>query len=98
MTDHTALSHCLVLVTKWAALRGVAFEAGFISAQESEATAFQHLLNICRRTFNSHPDMRVVTVGAAHFAFEHRMVVRQLELGSHFQVTLETSFRRFTRI
>jgi hypothetical protein len=79
-------------------LLGVALEAGFVSAQESEATAFQHLLNICRRTFDSNAHMWIVTIGAAHFAFQHRMVVRQLELRSHFQVTLETSFGRLTRI
>jgi hypothetical protein len=39
-----------------------------------------------------------VTIGAAHFAFQHRMVVRQLECRANFQVTLETSFRRLTRI
>jgi len=42
--------------------------------------------------------MRVVTIGAAHFAFQDRMVMRQLELCPHFQVTLETSLRRLTRI
>jgi hypothetical protein len=56
------------------------------------------LLNIRRCTFNSDAYMRVVTIGAAHFAFEHRMVVRQLECRANFQVTLETSFRRLTRI
>jgi hypothetical protein len=76
MAYHTALPDCLVLVDKRAALLGVALEAGFVSAQESEATAFQHLLNVCLCTFNGHPGVRVVTIGAAHFAFQHRMVVR----------------------
>jgi hypothetical protein len=98
MAYHTALTHCLVLVNKWAALRGVALEASFVSAQESEATTFERLLNICRRAFNRNPDMRVVTIGAAHFAFQYRMTVRQLELCPHFQVTLETSLRRLTWI
>ena len=39
-----------------------------------------------------------MAIGAAHFAFEHRMVVRQLERRANFQVTLETSFRRLPRI
>src|SRR5512142_3249086 len=42
--------------------------------------------------------MRVVTIGAAHFAFQHRMMVRQFELRAHFEVTLERSFRRLPRI
>jgi hypothetical protein len=42
--------------------------------------------------------MRIMTIGAADFAFQNRMVVRQLELRAHFQVTLETSFRGLARI
>ena len=76
MADDTTLTQCLVFVDKRAALLGVALEAGFVSAQESKATAFQHLLNVCLCTFNCHPDVRVVAIGAAHFAFQHRMVVR----------------------
>ena len=93
MADHTALAQRLVLVNKWAALRSMALETSFVSAQESKATALERLLNICLCTFNSNLDVRVVAIGAAHFAFQHRMVVRQLKLGPHFQMTLETSFR-----
>ena len=32
MADHTTLTHCLMLVNKRAALRGVALEASFVSA------------------------------------------------------------------
>ena len=49
MADRTALAHCLVLVNKRAALRGVTLEAGFVSAQESKAAGFERLLNIGRR-------------------------------------------------
>jgi hypothetical protein len=98
MADHTALAHCLVLVNKWPALLGVALEAGFVSAQESEAAAFERLLNIGPATFDRDSLVRVVTIGATHFAFRHRMMVRQLELCAHFEVTLETSFRRLPRI
>ena len=93
MADHTTLPHRLVLVNKGAALGGMALKASLVSAQESKAAAFERLLNICLRTFDSDPDVRVVAIGAAHFAFQHRMVVRQLKLRPHFQVTLETSFR-----
>ena len=95
MTDHTTLPHRLVLVNKGAALGGMALKASFVSAQESEAAALERLLNIlvCAPLI-AMLDMRVVTIGAADFAFQHRMVVRQLKLRPHFQVTLETSFRR----
>ena len=98
MTDHTPLTHCLVLVNERAALRGVALETSLVSAQESKATGFECLLNIGLCTFDSHPGVRVMTIGTADFAFQNRVVVRQLELRPHFQVTLETSVRRLPRI
>ena len=93
MADHTTLPHRFVLVNKGASLGGMALKASLVSAQESKAAALERLLNICLCTFNSNLDVRVVAIGAAHFAFQHRMVVRQLKLRPHFQVTLETSFR-----
>jgi hypothetical protein len=98
MTDHATFPHCLVLVNKGAPLRGMALEAGFVSAQESKAPAFEHLLNIGPATLDCDTDVRIMAIRAAHFAFQHRMVVRQLELCPHFQVTLETRFRRLPRI
>ena len=98
MTDHTPLTHCLVLVNEWAALRGVALKASLVSAQENKATGFKPLLNVCLRTFDSNSGVRVMTIGTADFAFQNRVVVRQLELRPHFQVTLETSLRRLPRI
>ena len=98
MADHTTLPHCLVLVNKWAALRSVALEASFVSAQESKAAAFERLLNIGAAAFDCDPLVRIMTIRAAHFAFQHRMMMRQLELRPHFQVTLETSLRGLPRI
>jgi hypothetical protein len=98
MTDHTALTHCLVLVNKWAALGGVALEASFVSAQERKAPGFEHLLNIGPATLDCDPDVRVMAIRAAHLPLEHRVMMRQLELCTHFEVTLETSFRRLPRI
>jgi len=98
MADGTALTHCLVLVNKRTPLRGVALEAGFVSAQESKPAGSERLLNIGATTFDGDPLMWIVTIAAAHFAFQHRMMMRQLELCAHFQVTLETSFRRLPRI
>jgi len=42
--------------------------------------------------------VRVVTIGAAHFAFQHGMVMRHFKSGPHFEVTLETRVRRPARI
>jgi hypothetical protein len=98
MADHTTLTQCLMLVNKRAALLGVALKASFVSAQESKPAGFEVLLNVCRCAFHRDSLVRVVAIGAAHFAFQHRMVVRQLELRPHFQVTLETGLRIFPRI
>ena len=98
MADHTTLTQRFVLVNPGAPLQGVALEASFVSAQESKATTFERLLNIRATAFDRHSLVRIVTIGAAHFAFRHRMMVRQLELRTHFQVTLETGLRIFPRI
>jgi len=98
MADHAALAQCLMLVNKRAALRGVALKAGFVSTQESKTAASERLLHIGPVTLDGDTDVRVVAIGAAHFAFQHRMMVRQLELCPHFQVTLETGLRIFPRI
>src|ERR1041385_17934 len=83
MADHAALAHCLMLVNKRTALRGVALEASFVSAQESKTAGFERLLNIRAATFHRNSLMGVVTIGTAHFAFQHRMMVRQLKLCAH---------------
>jgi hypothetical protein len=98
MAGGATLTHCLVLVHKRAALRSVALKASLVLTEESQAATREHLLNICWRAFDRDPDVRVVTIRAADFAFEHRMVMWQLELCAHFQVTLEASFRRLTRV
>ena len=98
MADHTPLTQCLVLVNKGSALLRVTLEASFVSAQESKASGFERLLNIGAATLDCHSLVWVVTIGTAHFPFQHRMMVRQFELRAHFQVTLETRLRRLSRI
>ena len=95
MANRATLPECLVLIHKWAALLRVTLEARFVSAQESKAAGFEFLLNICRRAFDRHAFMHFVTIGAAHFAFRHGVMVRQLERRANFQVTLETGLGRF---
>ena len=98
MASGATLTHCFVLIDKWPALLRVTLEAGFVSAQESKAAASELLLNICRGALDCDPFVRFVAITAAHLAFEHRMMMRQLECRANLQVTLETSVRRLSRI
>jgi hypothetical protein len=98
MTNNAALPHSFVLVDKRAALLRVTLEAGFVSAHESKATGFELLLNVRRSAFDRDALVQLVTIGAAHFAFQHRMMVRQGKCRANFQVTLETCFRRLAWI
>jgi hypothetical protein len=76
MADDATLTHCLVLINKWAALLCVTLEAGFVSAQESKAAGLKRLLNICRSAFGRDPFVWLVTIRTAHFAFKDRMMMR----------------------
>ena len=98
MADHTALTHRLVLIHKWAALLCVTLEAGFVSAQKSKAAGLERLLNICRSSLGRDPFVRFMAIAAAHLAFKHRMMMRQLKRCANVQVTLETGVRRLSRI
>ena len=82
-----------MLIHKRAALLRVTLEARFVSAQESKTAGFKSLLNVCRRPFDRDPLVRLMTIGAAHFALRHGVMVRQLERGANFEVTLETGLR-----
>jgi len=93
MTGQATLAHGLMLKNKWSTLGSVALEAGFVLAQESNAAAFERLLNICPTAFHCHPHVRVMAISTTHFAFQNRVAMRQLETCPHFEVTLETCFR-----
>ena len=77
MADDATLTHCLVLINKWAALLCVTLEAGFVSGQESKAAGLELLLNVCRGALGRDPFVRFMTIAAAHLALEHRMMMRQ---------------------
>jgi hypothetical protein len=98
MADGATLTHCLVFINKRTALLCMALEADFVSAHERKAAGLKRLLNVCRRTFDRYPLVRLVTIGAAHLAFRYRMMMRQLECRANFQVTLETRVWRLARI
>ena len=98
MASDTTLAHCLVLINKRPALLCVTLEAGFVSAQKSKAAGSELLLNVCRSALGGDPFVRFMAIAAAHLAFKHRMMMRQLKRCANFQVTLETSVRRLSRI
>jgi len=98
MADHTTLTHRLMLIYKWAALLCVTLETGFVSAQKSKAAGLKRLLNICRNALGRDPFVRLMAIAAAHLAFKHRMMMRQLKRCPNVQVTLKTGVRRFSRI
>jgi hypothetical protein len=95
MANGATLAQCLMLVDKRTALLRVTLEAGFVFAQKRKAAGLEFLLNICRRAFDRDAFVHFVTIGAAHFAFEHRVMMRQRECRADFQVTLKASLRRF---
>jgi hypothetical protein len=84
MANGATLPQCLVLIHKWAALLCVALETGFVSAQESKTAGFELLLNVRRSALDRDPLVHLMTVAAAHLAFEHRMVMRQCERCANF--------------
>jgi hypothetical protein len=98
MASGATLAHCFVLIYKWPALLRVTFEAGFVSAQESKPAGSELLLNVCRSTLGRDPFVRFMAITAAHLAFQHRMMMRQLKCCANVQVTLETGVRRFSRV
>ena len=98
MADHAAVAQRFMLENKRASLRGVALEAGLIFAQERHAAALERLLHAGSTAFDRPPRMRVVAINATHFAFQHRMMVRQFKFRANFKMALETRFRRFSRI
>ena len=79
MASGATLAHRLVFIDEWAPLLCVTFEAGFVSAQKSKATASELLLNICRRALDCDPFVRFVAITAAHLTLEHWVMMRQLE-------------------
>src|SRR6185369_11052298 len=72
MTNGAPLSGGLVLEHVWPALFGMTLDAAFVLRNQSGTPA------AIRRAL-----MRRMTVAAAHLAFRHRMVARQVELATH---------------
>ena len=98
MARDTTLAHCLVLINKRPALLCVTLEAGFVSGHESKAASPELLLNVCLRALAGDSFVRLMAIAAAHLAFKHRMMMRQLKRCANVQVTLETGVRRLSWI
>ena len=83
MTRGAALADGLVFEDKRAPLRRVALSAGVpFGCQRSSAS------------FHRRPRMRVVAIAATDFAFQDRVMVRQIEFATLVEVALETDFGR----
>lgn len=93
MADDTSFAQRFVFVDKRAALGGMTLEAGIVSAKERNTPAVDRLCHIGRGAFDGQADMRIMAISATDFAFEHGMMMRQLELGANFKMTLEASLR-----
>ncbi len=93
MADGATLAQRLVFVDKRAALLRMTLKAGLVFAQERKTAGLEFLLDVCRRAFNRDAFVYLMTISAAHLAFEHRMMMRQCKCCTNFEVTLEASLR-----
>lgn len=94
MAGHASLAERFVFENERPALRGVALETGIVLAQQGRATAFDRLREIRSTADHGVSFVGIMAIGATHFAFEDRVMMRQLKLGADLQVTLEASGRR----
>lgn len=77
MTNDATLTHSLMLVDKRAALLRVALETRLVLTQESKPASLEFLLNVRGRALHCDAFVHLMAIAAAHFAFEHGMVMRQ---------------------
>ena len=80
MTNGAAFAHGFVLENKGTRLFPMTLGATFILPRHRQAAG---------RFENIRP-VRIVTLHAIHFAFENRMVMRELKLGVRFEMALKT--------
>ena len=98
MTSDATFANGVMFENERSTLRGMTLQTGLVSAEESEATAADGLLEIGAAAFDRIALVRVVAIHAIHFTFQHRMMMRQLELRPDLEMTLETGVRRFQRV
>jgi len=93
MADEAAFAQCLMLKDEWATLRGMTLETSFVRGQQRDTTALHRLRQTGPAAFDRTPDVRIVTIGAAHFSFEYWVTMRQFKFGANFEMALEASVR-----
>ena len=98
MATDAAFTQRLVLKHERTGLGDVTLEARFVLAKQQSSAAFDLLRQAGPAAFDRAADVWIVAIGATHFAFQHRMMVRHFESGAHFKVTLEAGLRRSPRI
>lgn len=79
MAGGASFAHGFMLEHKWASLIAVTIGAAFVQSGHGQSAG--RLPNIVA--------VGIMTVAATHAAFEHRMVLRQIELRMRRQMTLE---------
>lgn len=79
VTDRAAFAHGFVFKDEWLGLFAMTLGAGLIEPRHGEAAGgFHHVA-----------PMRVVALHAIHFAFDDRMMLRQVEFGVGLEMTLK---------
>lgn len=87
-----------MLEHKRAALRGVALHTSLVVAEQGGAATPDALRQIRSAAFHPVALVRIVAIGASHLAFEHGMMMRQLERRPHLGVTGKAGRGRFARV
>ena len=82
MADRAAFPQCLVFKDKWPGLLAMAFSTTFVPTRHRKST----------RGFVDVESVRVVAIDTVHAPFNHRMMLRELELRVRGQVTLKAGF------
>jgi len=88
MADRAAFAHRFVLEDERLGLFAMTLGAGFIEPRHREAVG----------GFHEVATVRVMALHAIHFAFDHRMMLRQVELRVRLEMALKTSRRVPARI
>lgn len=93
MTTDATFTQRFMLKHEWSSLRDVALEARFVLPEEQSSTALDLLRKAGPAAFDCASGVRVVTIGATHLAFQHRVVMWHFESCPDFQVALEAGVR-----
>ena len=76
MTANAAFADRFMFEDKRPALGGMALQAGIVVREQGRAATLYTLRKIRAAAFHGVALVRIVAIGAADLAFEHRMMVR----------------------